>query len=340
MDISCAFATASNTPDHVAVAESLGYRRAWLYDSPAVITDVWMVLSRCAERTDRIGIGPGVLVPGVRHPMVNAAAIAELALQAPGRVAVAVGAGFTGRLAMGVRPMTWQTVADYVRCLRALLAGDTAEWEGARLRMLQAPGFGAPRPVDVPILIAADGPKGWSVAAELGDGLFSVTPPAPDAVPELRWRAQLAFGTVLDDDEDVTSPHALDALAAAANLHYHAVYRRFGPAATDALPGGREWRAALEARPRRERHLALHLVRPDPHCGVSFERLVTCRGAIGLTGTAAEVAARIARHAAAGVTELVYQPAGGDIERELRAFAAVARLDAREGHPAAGAPLG
>ena len=63
----------------------LGYRRAWLYDSPALATDVWMVLSRCAERTSRIGLGPGVLVPSLRHPMVNAAAIAELVNQAPGR---------------------------------------------------------------------------------------------------------------------------------------------------------------------------------------------------------------------------------------------------------------
>ena len=81
MDISCAFATSSNTPAHVELAETLGYRRAWLYDSPAVYPDVWMVLSRCAERTSRIGLGPGVLVPSLRHPMVNAAAIAELAGQ-------------------------------------------------------------------------------------------------------------------------------------------------------------------------------------------------------------------------------------------------------------------
>ncbi|MCW2649722.1 MAG: flavin-dependent oxidoreductase, F420-dependent methylene-tetrahydromethanopterin reductase, partial [Mycobacterium sp.] len=51
MDLSCAFATSSDSPAHVAIAEELGYERAWLYDSPAVYPDVWMVLSRCAERT-------------------------------------------------------------------------------------------------------------------------------------------------------------------------------------------------------------------------------------------------------------------------------------------------
>ena len=182
MEISCAFATSSNTPAHVQLAETLGYRRAWLYDSPALYPDVWMTLTRCAERTSRIGLGPGVLVPSLRHPMVNAAAIAELADQVPGRVAVAIGAGFTGRFTLGKRPMPWRQVAGYVRCLRTLLAGETGEWDGAKIRMLHPPGFGAKRPVQVPILIGADGPKGLAVAAELGDGVFSAALPQPDAV--------------------------------------------------------------------------------------------------------------------------------------------------------------
>jgi 5,10-methylenetetrahydromethanopterin reductase len=38
------------------------------------------------------------------------------------------------------------------------------------------------------------------------------------------------------------------------------------------------------------------------------------------------VSERIAGFGAVGVTELVYQPAGSDIERELRAFAAATGL--------------
>src|SRR5437868_3064467 len=105
MDLSCAFATSPETPSHIALAEELGYRRAWCYDSPALYTDVWVALAAAASRTSRIGLGPAVLVPSLRHPMVNAAAIGELAAAAPGRVAVAVGAGFTGRYTLGQRPM-------------------------------------------------------------------------------------------------------------------------------------------------------------------------------------------------------------------------------------------
>ena len=324
MDISCAFATSSGTPAHVELAESLGYRRAWLYDSPALQSDVWMILTRCAERTSRIGLGPGVLVPSLRHPMVNAAAIAELVDQAPGRVAVAIGSGFTGRFALGKRPLPWRQVADYVRCLKTLLAGQTAEWDGARIRMMHPSGFGAARPVDVPILIGADGPKGLAVAAELGDGVFSAAVPQPEAVNAAEWRALLSFGTVLDDGEDLTSARVADAAGPGAVVMYHAVYERGGAEAVDALPGGRGWREAVEAHPENERHLAIHeghLVKANPRDEPHVAELVPLVSAGALTGSAEQVAARVRDHAAAGVTEVVYQPAGSDIARELRAFA-------------------
>jgi 5,10-methylenetetrahydromethanopterin reductase len=329
MDISCAFATSSDTPTHVQLAETLGYRRAWLYDSPALYPDVWMVLSRCAERTSRIGLGPGVLVPSLRHPMVNAAAIAELVDQAPGRVAVAVGSGFTGRFTLGKRPMPWRQVAEYVRCLKALLAGETGEWEGAKVRMLHLPGFGAKRPVRVPILIGADGPKGLAVAAELGDGVFSAAVPQPDAVKVADWRALLTFGTVLDEGEQPTSARVADAAAPGAVVRYHAAYERGGAALVDTLPGGRGWRDAVEAYPETERHLAIHeghLVKANPRDEPHVADLIPLTSATALVGTAQQVSERIAGFGAVGVTELVYQPAGSDIERELRAFAAATGL--------------
>jgi 5,10-methylenetetrahydromethanopterin reductase len=332
MDISCAFATSSDTPAHVELAETLRYKRAWLYDSPALYPDIWMVLDRCAERTSTIGLGPGVLVPSLRHPMVNAAAIAELESQAPGRVAVAIGSGFTGRLALGQRAMPWRQVADYVRCLRALLAGETAEWDGAKIRMLQLPGFGARRPIDVPILIGADGPKGLAVAAELGDGVFSAAIPQPDAAKVADWRALLCFGTVLDEGEDLASSRAIDATAPGAVVLYHAMYERGGAAAVDALPGGQRWREAIEAYPIDERHLAIHtghLVKANPSDEPHVAELIPFASSRALTGTAEQIAEKIAGFAAVGVTEIVYQPAGSDIERELKAFASAANCRRR-----------
>src|SRR5438874_4383426 len=107
MEISCSFATSLDTPEHIVLAERLGYRRAWCYDSPALYPDVWMTLARAAERTSRIELGPGVLVPNLRHVLTNAAAVATLVALAPRRVVVGVGSGLTARLALGQRPLAW-----------------------------------------------------------------------------------------------------------------------------------------------------------------------------------------------------------------------------------------
>jgi 5,10-methylenetetrahydromethanopterin reductase len=181
----------------------------------------------------------------------------------------------------------------------------------------------------VPILIGADGPKGLAVAAELGDGVFSAALPQPDAAGVADWRALLSFGTVLDEGEDLTSPRVIDAAGPAAVVLYHASYERGGAAAVDALPGGRPWREAIEAFPESERHLAIHaghLVKANPRDEPHVADLIPLASSMALTGTAEQLPEKIAALAALGVTELVYQPAGCDIERELRVFASVAGL--------------
>ena len=230
---------------------------------------------------------------------------------------------------LGKRPMPWRQVADYVRCLKTLLAGEIGEWDGASVRMLHLPRFGADRPIDVPILIGADGPKGLAVTAELGDGVFSAVLPQPDATDVVQWRALLSFGTILDEGEDLTCPRAIDALAPTAVVLYHSTYERGGAAAVDVLPGGRAWREAIEAFPESERHLAIHaghLVKANPHDEPHVAELIPFASSMTLTGTADELSDKIAGLAALGVTELVYQPAGSDINRELRAFSSAAGL--------------
>ena len=44
LELSCAFATSPESHEHARIAESLGYRRAFFYDSPALYPDVWVQL--------------------------------------------------------------------------------------------------------------------------------------------------------------------------------------------------------------------------------------------------------------------------------------------------------
>ncbi len=61
--VSCVFAPSLDTPAHIQLAERLGYRRAWCYDSPALYADPWMVLALAAGRTAGISARDWYRVP-------------------------------------------------------------------------------------------------------------------------------------------------------------------------------------------------------------------------------------------------------------------------------------
>jgi 5,10-methylenetetrahydromethanopterin reductase len=314
VDISCAFATSMSTPEHVVLAEELGYRRAWLYDSPALYPEVFMTLARCAERTTNIGLGTGVLIPSLRHPMTAAASIATLAELAPGRVEIGVGSGFTGRYTLGQRPLPWARVTEYVRCVQALLRGEQTQWDGATIQMLHPAGYGAARPIDVPWIVGCEGPKGQAAAQELGEGAFSLFP-----LPGFDRMVQLTFGTVLDEGEDAGSDRAKAAAGHAAAVILHGSYER-------GIPIDPAWSAEIDTIPLDVRHLAIH----DRHLVALTERdapYVTGEliAAFTTPGTASQIRDRVATARDAGVTEVAYQPAGPDIPRELATFMAATR---------------
>ena len=162
-----------------------------------------------------------------------------------------------------------------------------------------------------------------AVARELGDGLFSVTGPKEG----FNWCAVLQFGTVLEDGEDVGSPSVIERAGHAAGAMYHGILEWSGPDAVSGLPGGDEWRKVIEAVPERTRHLAIH----EGHMVEVNERdrpFITGEliESMTFTGTAKQLADRMAAMEQGGATELAVQPGGPDVEHELRKFAAMAGL--------------
>jgi 5,10-methylenetetrahydromethanopterin reductase len=165
------------------------------------------------------------------------------------------------------------------------------------------------------MLIGTSGPTGEAIARELGTGVIASTP-----VAGFTWSAWLVLGTVLDDGEDTASDRVRLAAGPGAALVYHASYARRRPA-FDGLPEAARWRASVEAVTPEYRHLELHrghmtsLNRHD-------ELVMTGTLAASLTasGTAREWRRRLESAERSGAAEVVYQPAGPDQRRELRAF--------------------
>ena len=323
--LSCAFPPSIELPRYAQLADELGYRRVWVFDSPALYGDLWVALARVAEATERIGLGTGVAVPSLRHPMVTASAIATIEELAPGRLACAFGTGFTARIAMGKPAMRWDDLGRYVTQVRGLLRGDVVDIDGAACQMIHSPGFAPPRPIDVPLWAAPVGPKGFGVARDVADGVVVTGAPPPDG----GWAdcALLVSGTVLDSGEDHTSERVREAAGPWFVVSYHAM-TAWGADALQSMPGGAEWWAGIQSeRPERERHLAAH----EGHVVTVTDRdrpLLDAAGAgligSGWTGDAASVRDRLAQAGAVGISEVLYAPAGPAIERELEAFAAAA----------------
>lgn len=323
MQLSCAFPPMPDTPAHIELAERLGYHRAWVFDTPALQLDVWMTLALAAERTSTIGLGPGVLIPSLRHPMVTAAAIAHLCDLAPGRVEIGVGAGFTGRNAMGQRGLRWADVEHYVHTVQQLLAGATVEIDGADAAMLHWPGQAPARPIDVGWRVAVAGPKGSAVAARLGASIFTSRPLPGSDYDGYPGVTAMVSGAVLEPGEAVDSARVMATAGPGVAIVYHLAHERRDGSVLD-LPNGERFQELVDAIPEHERHLAVHRGHLSELNDVDRQALTPdALRRSPLLCPAEDIPAWIDGYAAMGVTELAYEPMG-DIPDALERFAACA----------------
>lgn len=325
MRISCGIVPSLESVQQAKLAEELGYDRAWLYDSPVIYGDIWVTLGLIAANTDRIGLGTAVLVPSLRSVVATASAIATIEGVAPGRLAVGFGTGATARWTVGKKALTLEETGEYLRQLRGLLNGEVVEVDGEKVQMMQLPRFAAPRPIDVPILLSALGPKGQELTKEVADGIMTVG----FSLPGFAWCAQLVVGTVLDDGETLTDERVKQAAGPWYAIMAHGAWES-DPAAAELFPGGAEWRAELERRrPEDERHLEVH----EGHATTvtDLDRILVDAAGDGIVGMnwiadRKGIRQKIEEAEAAGGTEVIYAPSGPDVARELRAFAEAAGL--------------
>ena len=242
MKISIGVPPGPQAKDLAILAEELGYDRLWMYDSAALYEDIWIHLARAAEATERIGLGTAVLVPNLRHVMTTASAIATIEGLAPGRLACAMGTGYTARRVLGQNALSWKFMRTYVEQLRALLRGDVVEIDGRPCQMIHRPELAVARPIDVPILLSAFGPKGMAITREIADGWMGVSPP-PQAFD---WAVHMVNGTVLAPGESPSSQRVIDDVGAWMVGAYHLTWEA-APETLSEIPGGTDWLEQIES---------------------------------------------------------------------------------------------
>lgn len=179
------------------VAEDAGFDIVGIADSQSLYRDVYMCLALCAANTSTVRLGPRVINPLTRHPAIAAGAAATLDELAPGRTMLGIGSGDSAVLNLGLRPATHARLRDYVETVRRLLRDGEAEWQGRLSRLTW-------RRAEVPIYLAASGPRTLRLAGEIADGVIINTGLLPeivrDSIEQVRQGAAAAGRRIEDID--------------------------------------------------------------------------------------------------------------------------------------------
>jgi 5,10-methylenetetrahydromethanopterin reductase len=318
LELSCGLPPGPHFADLAVLAEQVGYKRIWIFDSAPLWEDPFVHLALAAVRTRRIGLGTAVLVPSQRSIMAMASSIATIARLSDNRLRACFGTGYTARRAMGQTAMPLDTFFRYVSNVGQLLAGKTVIEEGQPLRMLHWPGLARDRPIPVPIWVSVFGPRGTARASEVAEGTLG---PKHPNLPT----GTMVSGTVLYPGESGRADRVKDAIGPWRVTGWHMAYAQGGASAVDTMPGGPQWRSALGAL---STPGTRHLLTFEGHVSHLTPRDVPLLKYIDTTtmvGEAAEMRRGLTRLAHAGFAEVIYTPAGQDIARELRALAAAYR---------------
>jgi 5,10-methylenetetrahydromethanopterin reductase len=163
-------------------AERAGFDEVWFPDSQLLWRDVFAVAAAAAAATSRITLGTAVTNVVTRHPAVLASAARTVAELAPGRFVLGVGVGDSAVGPVGLRPSTGAELRERLAIVRSLLAGRAVDFGAATSRLRD--------PVDVPIHLAASGPRNLRLAGELADGAILLSGVAPGPLAAATARVQ------------------------------------------------------------------------------------------------------------------------------------------------------
>lgn len=179
-----AFLGAPRVPEMVELArqaENAGCESVWIAET-RITRDGFVPAGAIAARTERIGIGTGIVNVFTRGPVLSAISFATLDEASGGRAIAGLGTGSPLVLAAQgqgfEKPLT--RLREYAEVQRLLLRGGLVHYQGATIQVAGAQLEFAPFRADIPIHLGVTGPKALELAGELADGamLNGFLPPA------------------------------------------------------------------------------------------------------------------------------------------------------------------
>jgi 5,10-methylenetetrahydromethanopterin reductase len=155
-----------------AAAEGAGFSALWFAENP-FHRGILPVVTACALKTERVGLGIGIVNCYQHHPSLIAMEFAALDELVPNRTVLGIGSGVSARierLGFAYRPLA--AVTDTIHILRGLLSGEEVTYRGRVFSVDRvALHFRPPRP-DLPIYLASMGDRSLALCGRLADGLI------------------------------------------------------------------------------------------------------------------------------------------------------------------------
>jgi len=326
---------AGNDTDNLALAveaDRLGYSVAWVAE--AYGSDAPTVLSWVGAQTSRIDLGAAVMQIPARTPAMTAMTAATLDTLSGGRFRL--GLGVSGpQVSEGWHGVRFGSplgrTREYVDIVRMALRRQPVAYEGEHwtLPLPDGPGKALrltvhPVRPEVPVYLAAVGPKNLELAGEIADGwlaIFFSPEHSADLMESVRAGARRAGkGTEADPLEgfDVvpTVPVVVDddvERAAAAVAPYAALYVGGMGSREQNFYNRLAVRMGFEDAARQIQDLYLGGRPRDAAAAVPFEFI----DATSLIGPPERIADRVGRYADAGVTTLTVSAFAGRLEQRL-----------------------
>ncbi len=342
--ISCGYAgmgLGTSTVDTVREAERLGYCVAWVAE--AYGSDAPTVLAWLGASTSSIGLGAGIMQIPARTPAMTAMTAATLDSLSGGRLVL--GLGVSGpQVSEGWHGVPFASplarTREYVEIVRMALRREAVQYAGEHFALPLPGGAGKPlrltihppRP-DLPIYLAAVGPRNLRLAGEVADGWLAVflSPEhSADQFDAVRaGRAAAGAGTSSDPmsgfDTVATVPVCISddlEAARAAIAGYTALYIGGMGSRQQNFYNALARRMGFESAAEEIQDLYLAGRPRDAAAAVPFDLV----DQTALIGPVDRIAERVGRYADAGVTTLSVAPYGSSPEEQravLRAMADV-----------------
>ncbi len=303
--------------DWVTLADELGFGGIWVADSQSVFRDAFMALTLFADRTKQMELATGVTNVTTRHPAVLAHSFATLDEFSGGRAVLGIGIGDSAVYNIGQKPARLKRMEEIIAVLRTLMAGKTAHFDGADIRVSWPPR-------KVPVVIACTGPLSLQLAGRIADGVLFQVGSDPALVRYARKNIEIGarqagrntseiklyqrLACAVAEDRDLVRTEVRGYAAVAAGTLYTGIPREDMPAAL--------WEDLRIMKEKYDYHQ--HGSMDAGHAGLITDRILD---AVAITGTPDEAVPRFRELIALGVENFVLPVATKEPDTMIKTLA-------------------